>query len=375
MTNLCPKLICDYCKMLDWISMLNLLSALHRPAGLTKVSIHDNLSANCGASKDMEIPPEVDSESSNRSLVAADCTISVVVPTFNRRDDLLRLLESLWQQTLSRDQFEVIVACDGSNDGTIEMVRQCQIRTWNLRLLELPNRGPATARNSGAKAALGRYLAFTDDDCVVAPDWLVQILEAFQATGAVAIQGRTTTNRASRTPLTHEIEVLEPRTTTVPTCNAAYLKSVFDAAGGFDEHFPFPHDEDTDLAWRVEDLGAIVFASAVHVLHPPRRDTFWKRARWVRMWQSDFLLYQKNPVKYKRYIGPSPWWTIYWTVFVMHQLRFARSCFRFVIISFQPQCFLQGLTLLVARWFGLIWYFPEYFRAQKTCRARPETAA
>ena len=297
---------------------------------------------------------------------------SVVVATFNRRDDLFRLLNSLKQQTTPADQFEIIVACDGSTDGTIEMVRQFQALCGNLRLLELSNRGPAAARNAAAREARGQYLAFTDDDCVAAPDWLAQILEAFRDTDTVAIQGRTTTDRAGRSPLTHEIEILRDATKTVPTCNAAYVRSVFEAAGGFDENFPFAHDEDTDLAWRVEDFGKIRYVPAVHINHPPRRDTFWKRARWVRVWQSDFLLFQKNPVKYRRYIGRSPWWTIYWTVFVVHQFRFARSCFRYVVVSFRPTYFFQGIALLFARWGGLIWYLPAFRRAHMLYSTRTD---
>jgi GT2 family glycosyltransferase len=296
--------------------------------------------------------------------------ISVVVPTFNRKQDLARLLESLWQQTVGKDQFEVIVANDGSQDGTDDVVRGFQDRPWRLTMLQLANRGPAAARNAGARKASGRYIAFTDDDCVAAPDWLERIRAAFERTGAVAIQGRTTTHRGEQTPLTHEIEVLGSWTSTVPTCNAAYDRQTFTSAGGFDESFPFAHNEDTDLAWRVAELGTIAFAPEVHIIHPPRQDGFLKRAKYVRIFQSDFLLYQKDPAKYRRYISRSPWWTIYWTVFVLHQMRFARTCCRYLVRSFQPRHFLVGIALLVARWIGLLWYFPAYWRAAAMYRSR-----
>ena len=309
-------------------------------------------------------------ESDGGSRSTADCEVSVVIPTFNRCDDLRRLLESLWQQTLPHSRFEVIVVSDGSTDGTAEMVRCLQSRSWSLTLLEQRNRGPAAARNAGARRARSGYIAFTDDDCMAAPDWLHQILAAFRRTDAVGLQGRTTTDRETRTPLTHEIEVLRPWTSTVPTCNAAFVRSTFEKAGGFDEAFPFAHNEDADLAWRVEDLGVIAYVPEVHVIHPPRRDTFVKRARAVRVFQSDFLLYYKNPDKYKRYIGRSPWWTIYWTVFVTHQLGFARFCCRYLVRSFRPQHFFKGIALLFARWFALLWYLPAYRRAEAFYRAK-----
>ena len=213
-------------------------------------------------------------------------------------------MESLARQTLPQADFEVIVVSDGSSDGTIEMLQGFKSRFQNLAVLELKNRGPGAARNAGARKASGRSVAFTDDDCLPATDWLEQILKAFERTGAAAIQGTTTTDRAARTPLTHQVEVLGPMLTSVPTCNAAYLKEAFDAAGGFDESFRFAHDEDADLAWRVEELGRIVFAPEVRVVHPPRRDGFWKRARWLRGLESDFLLFYKNPVKYPKICQP-----------------------------------------------------------------------
>ena len=194
-----------------------------------------------------------------------DVEISVVIPTYNRRESLRKLLDSIAAQTLPRSRFEVIVASDGSTDGTIEMLGEFKGRFENLRVLELKNGGPGAARNAGARAAGGRFLAFTDDDCLAAPDWLEQILKTFEKTGAVGIQGKTSTDRMARTPLTHQVEVLAPMLTSVPTCNAAYLRKAFVEAGGFDESFRFAHDEDADLAWRVEELGAIVFAPEVHV--------------------------------------------------------------------------------------------------------------
>ena len=298
-----------------------------------------------------------------------DVEISVVIPTFNRRESLRKLLDSIAAQTLPRSRFEVIVASDGSTDGTIEMLGEFKGRFENLRVLELKNGGPGAARNAGARAAGGRYLAFTDDDCLAAPDWLEQILKTFEKTGAVGIQGKTSTDRMARTPLTHQVEVLAPMLTSVPTCNAAYLRKAFVDAGGFDESFRFAHDEDADLAWRVEELGAIVFAPEVHVIHPPRRDGFWKRARWLRGLESDFLLYYKNPAKYRKYISPSPWWTIYWKIFFVGQFWMTRSCFRYLAKPFKPEQFLIGLGLVLARWYNLIRFLPHYWKAQRFYRS------
>jgi GT2 family glycosyltransferase len=297
--------------------------------------------------------------------------ISVVVPTFNRSDSLRRLLESLRRQTLSPARFQVIVVSDGSTDNTVKMVREMKRSFPNLEVLDLANRGPAAARNSGAGAASGRCLAFTDDDCVASRDWLEQLLLAFQRTGAVAVQGKTTTDRSACTPLTHQLVVERPWLSAMPSCNAAYLKSIFDKVGGFDESFKFAHNEDADLAWRVEEYGGVVYSPDVHIIHPPRNDGFFKIARRVRLFECDFLLFNKQRGKYQKYIGPSPWWTIYWRIFVVQQLRDLKANCRYLVKSFKPLNFFVGLSLICVQWFYLVRFFPAYLNAQRFYHSRP----
>jgi len=295
--------------------------------------------------------------------------VSVIVPTHNRRELLLRLLESLFRQRLAAEEFEIVVVCDGVTDGTIQSVRTLCERHPRLRLIEQAQAGPGAARNTGARAARGHYLAFTDDDCIAGECWLEQILLAFEKNDAVAVQGKTTTDRLTRTPLTHQMEVLSSWPAALPTCNAGYRKDVFDKVGGFDESFRFPHDEDADLAWRVEELGKIVFAPDAQIIHPPRRDGFWRRARWLRGLESEFLLFYKNKDKYRKYVSPSPWWTIYWKVCVIGQIHLAKSSCRYLLRPFRPDYFIVGIGLLLARWFNLIRFFPDYLKAQSFYRS------
>lgn len=97
---------------------------------------------------------------------------SVVVPTFNRADLILNALSSVRQQEC-RD-FELIVVDDGSNDHTPEVVR-----AWDgsIVVLEKERGGPGSARNVGAKAARGEYIAFLDSDDV----WFPWTLSTFAA--------------------------------------------------------------------------------------------------------------------------------------------------------------------------------------------------
>jgi GT2 family glycosyltransferase len=89
--------------------------------------------------------------------------VSVIVPTSNRAESLLRLLRALMRLESDPAEFEVIVVADGCSDRTEERIGTA---SWNLDLhvLTLPPSGPATARNCGAALARGEILLFLDDD-------------------------------------------------------------------------------------------------------------------------------------------------------------------------------------------------------------------
>ena len=74
--------------------------------------------------------------------------VSIIVPTYNRRDRLQRLLRTLESAVEQSPLFEVIVVVDGATDGSVEMLRQFEA-SYALRVLEQPNQGPAAARNLG----------------------------------------------------------------------------------------------------------------------------------------------------------------------------------------------------------------------------------
>lgn len=104
--------------------------------------------------------------------------VSVIMPTYQRRDVLARTLADYDRQTLARERFEVIVADDGSRDGTGELVASMQSRVgYALRYVGLAgNGGPAAARNRAFRQAGGRILVLVGDDIFPAPDLLAQHL-------------------------------------------------------------------------------------------------------------------------------------------------------------------------------------------------------
>src|ERR671910_1175522 len=96
---------------------------------------------------------------------------SIVIPTHQRRDTVLRTVAALTNQT--RDDFEVIVVVDGSTDGTADALRALSV-PFALTVLEQDNRGAGAARNAGAGAATGEILVFLDDDMEAHPSLLVE---------------------------------------------------------------------------------------------------------------------------------------------------------------------------------------------------------
>lgn len=89
--------------------------------------------------------------------------VSVVIPTYNRVNNLKRALESVLNQTY--ENLEIIVVSDGSTDGTDNFMNSFRKRDSRIEYVSyFPNKGGNYARNRGIKAAQGEYIAFLDDD-------------------------------------------------------------------------------------------------------------------------------------------------------------------------------------------------------------------
>lgn len=226
--------------------------------------------------------------------------ISVVVPTYNRKELIRKNVEALLAQDYPKSDYEVLICDDGSNDGTEKMMAEYVRRGGlpKLRYFRRKNQGPASARNLGIANATGEIIAFTDDDCEVDPDWLTQIAESFSENlDIVGVGGVTYSIPEKITPFTHQIENKEPWS--FPTCNIAYSKKLLDQIGGFDPRFPFTN-EDADISWRIESIGKVVHNPKMSVLHAPRASSFMKELKAIRYLGSEFVLQKKMPDEYKK---------------------------------------------------------------------------
>lgn len=130
-------------------------------------------------------------------------TVSVIIPTYNRKDSLSRTLDSLRQQTYPMDRFDVIVVDDGSRDETQTLTRQSF--PFSLRCVGQKNQGATAARNYGATLSQAEILVFVDDDVTISP----QTLEAFadlcgqrpKVLGMGTIHKRSSTSGSVYTPI------------------------------------------------------------------------------------------------------------------------------------------------------------------------------
>jgi hypothetical protein len=217
--------------------------------------------------------------------------VSVVIPTRNRRRLLRQTLDALAHQSLA--EHEVIVVDDGSTDGSAEEVEADARAGRPVRLVRGNGRGAVAARRSGVEVALGRYLAFTDDDCIPEPGWLAAGVGALEA-GADVVQGLTRPHGRVR-PLDRTIMV-DRHDGLYNTCNVFYRRRAYDEAGGFQsaaghvlrfrpgrraKNLGF--GEDALLGWRVRRSGGAAFAPEAVVEHhvfPPDIGDALRRA-WM----------------------------------------------------------------------------------------------
>lgn len=209
-----------------------------------------------------------------------DPEISVVIPAFERTRALQGCLHALASQTLSPSEFEVIVCDDGSRPPIREALAPTLVALADrlcLRVIRQDHAGPAAARNAGAHAARGRYLAFTDDDCRPEPEWLERLLHHFAMRPEALLGGglRTTAGsdryaRATQAIMDFVYDDQERRNglRVFSTSNLALPASGFKGLGGFSSTFKRAAGEDYDLCARwYASGGEIAYAPDAVVAH------------------------------------------------------------------------------------------------------------
>lgn len=208
--------------------------------------------------------------------------VSVIIPTRGRPAALARCLESLSDLTYPGDRVEVIVVHDGE-PADVPTTHDPD-RSPTTTHLTVPRGGPGAARNAGAAEARGEILAFLDDDCAAAPDWLERLTSALADHPDAAVGGRVVNAlpgnpyaRANHTLLDFLYNFYhEQQRGHLPffaTNNLAVRREIFASLGGFDASFRFA-SEDRDWSDRCRDAGHPLRYAPEAVVHHAQTLTF-----------------------------------------------------------------------------------------------------
>jgi glycosyltransferase involved in cell wall biosynthesis len=193
--------------------------------------------------------------------------ISLVICTRNRCSQLEQCLQSLEKLRFDR-LWEVVVVDNGSTDATAACLEQAvQRATLTLVAAHEARPGLSFARNRGISTASGRLIAFTDDDCYPAPDYLARVVACFDQEDISFLGGRTLLydNRDARICIQEKAdrEFIEPRTFVGPSLiqgmNFAAERRALVEVGGFDLRLGagsrFCSAEDTEIMGRMSWAG------------------------------------------------------------------------------------------------------------------------
>lgn len=202
--------------------------------------------------------------------------LSVVIPCRDAAVHLPAALEALAGEALDVP-WEVVVADNGSQDGTVAVAEAFRDRL-TLRVIDASERhGQWFARNRGAAEARGDQLVFLDSDDVIAPGYLAQMRRALAENELVAAHlesERLNPGWVARSRPLGLVEGMNDNLGFLPFANGCCLgarRAAFEALGGFSEYRPT--GEDTDLCWRAQLAGMHLGVASGAVLHYRFRNT------------------------------------------------------------------------------------------------------
>ena len=205
---------------------------------------------------------------------------TVIVPVYNRIDEVRELLDSLRAQTATN--FEVIIVEDGSTAPCESEVEKARAPGLDVKYFFKENEGRSIARNYGMERATGDYFIFFDSDCVIPPDYFEKLNEMIRTNPTDCFGGPdaahdsfSDTQKAINYSMTSflttggirggkiQLEKFVPR-----TFNMGFSRQVYNVVGGFREMF----SEDIDMSTRIRNAGFSIALFRNPVWHKRRVD-------------------------------------------------------------------------------------------------------
>ena len=183
-------------------------------------------------------------------------SVSVIVPVYNGARTIISCLESLLVQDYPNELYEIIVVENGSTDETTNLVKK-----YPVRLLHCERKGPAFARNFGVQYSKAELIAFTDSDCVADPQWLKNLVSAYEDAQVAGAGGKIIPlKEAEYSHIQYYSEINNPLENFLSgegeflphlyTANASYRREMFLKISGFNDKLLTA--EDVDLSWRLQ---------------------------------------------------------------------------------------------------------------------------
>ena len=226
----------------------------------------------------------INSQESSNTVTNHSLKYSIIIPSFNRADELSDLLDSFGKIDFPKERFEVIVSDDGSTDDTEDLVNEkIAENKFELYYISQQNQGPGAARNAGMKEAQGDFFIFIDSDVTMPANWLTNIDRTVSKEQADAFGGPDTyrddfpallkainysmtsfiTTGGLRGKKGKKLAKFYPR-----SFNMGLSRELWEKIGGFGG---LRHGQDIEFSHRILKSGAkVVFVSDAPVYHKRR---------------------------------------------------------------------------------------------------------
>lgn len=210
---------------------------------------------------------------------------AIIVPSFNRPEQLHRCLQALVAQ--DHPSFEIIIVDDGS---ATPLAPVCAPFAPQVRCIRQDNAGPARARNRGVSETSAAFVALTDDDCCPHPNWLSELQKAHAGVDTRLVGGRVENGlpndryaTASQSLCDFLYSYFNAGDGGMPfftSNNIALSRAGFDRLDGFDDTFPLAAAEDRDFGLRwLEQGGENAYApdAVIDHFHAMTFQKFWRQ--------------------------------------------------------------------------------------------------
>lgn len=216
--------------------------------------------------------------------------VSVVIPTFNSSNFIEETIRSVENQTYQN--YEIIVVDDGSNDNTVDIVKNIILRNSRIRLFEIDHSGlPAFPRNYGIQKSTGEFVAFLDSDDLWDPHKLHEQLIEFKKNPELLFVYSTSITFGYPSFLSPHFELLPlffkaarnhndlmKKGNSITLSSVLVRKDIIIKLNGFDLD-PQLQIEDYDLWLRISKLGSFKYIPKIHVyyrIHPSQYSADWE---------------------------------------------------------------------------------------------------